>query len=178
LADILSSGLLYQYDCLSAAATCQNWYHTWKKVENRLPDFAKVELFVGGSKEEGELPSWFRDDVLRDVPMLQFVRRIFDKLNALRVTAAGPTAALLEWGTDVQVAVVFAWEVDEGDLGGAMWIDFGKKKDEVYLVKGPNDNPPNMLSGPSVFRSILVGRDLTFQGCVGIHIAPGQPLWP
>jgi hypothetical protein len=170
---VLSSGFLYQYDCQSAAATCQNWYKAWKEVEHQLPETSKVEI-----RHNRELPSWVQDVgiVDRGIVTHQWVRRILDNLNTLRV-AANPEAFVPKWGTDIQIAQVCAWVGHGGDEEdepiGAMWVDFGHKKDDTSII----------LRGTAT-RIILVGPTLEFGGGHGPLVTPfyrslsRQPLWP
>jgi hypothetical protein len=72
----------------------------------------------------------------------EFVRQVFDKVNALKV-AAKPTpgarakakAALPVWGVDVQVAQVTVWGPNEYN-GGGLVIRYGKKKNVTFWTHG------------------------------------------
>jgi hypothetical protein len=135
---VLSSGYLYQYCCMTAAATCQDWYHTWKEIEDRLPDNARVHHFMASPRCCYPLWVRFTHGLTEALASPGFVRQVWDKVNALKV-AAKPTpgarakakAALPVWGVDVQVAELYVWGPNQYNDGG-LSIRYGKKKNVTF----------------------------------------------
>jgi len=178
---VVSSGFLYQHDWMSAAATCQNWYHVWKEVEDGLPAFAKVEVFVEDISGRDRSAVWIQEDGLDEaIRSPEFLRQVFDKVNALRVVAkkgktarARAEAALPVWGIDLQVAILSVWGPWSHNSGG-ICITFGKKKDFQFLK---HTGAP-YLSGRSPWKIRLDRQLRLWTGIRTWPVYDGQPLWP
>jgi hypothetical protein len=164
---VLSNGYLYQYDCMTAAATCQDWYHIWKEVEDRLPHNARVHHFM--RSRCCSYPLWVRY-TLGLTEALQspgFARQVWDKVNALKV-AAKPTpgarakakAALPVWGVDVQVAEVYTWGPNQYNDGG-LSIRYGKKKNVTF----------------STIKTAVVIYDWSKRNTIAVSLDPNLVLW-
>jgi len=176
---VLSSGFLYEYDCLKAASICQNWYHAWKEVENLLPENAKVEIRV--QYDRGYPPDWIQESGLEEtIGTHEFVRQVFDKVNALKVVAkpskaarARAEAALPKWGIDVQKADVYVWGPTFRNNGG-ICIDLGLEKNfKVVLPTGKY-----FLSGRAVWKCHLDPNLVLWTGIRSWRVYDGEPLWP
>ena len=148
---VLSSGFLCQHECMTAASTCQNWFHSWKEVEHALPFESKIAIVYGDISRLGSsstFPHWIKAKHIQGVVRSpEFLRKVFDKVNDLRV-AAKPTdgarararTALPVWGVDIQKACVSVWGPNKYNRGG-VYIRLGKAQEyhATYKIRLDTD---------------------------------------
>lgn len=179
---VLLSGYLYQYDCMTAASSCQDWYHVWKEVEDRLPDDARVHHFVDCRTDLVDL-YWDHTEARGLTEALQsphFVRQVFDKVNALKV-AAKPTpgarakakAALPVWGVDVQATLVIFRRPNWLNPGG-LCIRYGKKKNVIVSENGQNFS----WGGRNTLVLKLFPNFIVCSSLRNRTVFDEQPIWP
>ena len=131
---VLQSGFLYQFECIQAASTCQNWYHVWKEAEDQLPFESMVAISVGDiSRATGAATFVHRDGLLADLHTPVFAKTIFDKVNDLKEMAKKGNAAkrkfrsnLPQWGLDVRYVLVQYWGPIPGRNSGGVCITYLK----------------------------------------------------
>ena len=127
---VLSSGFLCLDQCLDAAATCKDMYRIWKGVEDGFPEDSLVEISVEDiSGRNEDVPDFIHhNDFLNTIKSSPtFVRRVFDKVNKVRVESkkgrAEKKKALAKckvWGKDVRSVQVQYWGANRYNRGGIM----------------------------------------------------------
>ncbi|CAB9497444.1 expressed unknown protein [Seminavis robusta] len=157
---VLSSGYLYHHECITAASTCQNWYHLWKEVEDEFPEDSLVEIEVkhissSRNNREVTVPTFIQntEGLLEAFHTQQFSRQIFDKANELKVAAKpGKTAkkrcreGLPKWGIDVRRVKILYWGPVSRNHGG-IYISYCKHTGAVMQVRIDHELPFWTLNG-------------------------------
>lgn len=160
---VLSSGYLYQYECMDAAATCQNWYHVWKDIEEVFPQGSKVQMFVAGYDE----PSFVhKSSLIQHIHTPEFAHHIFDQVSDFKLASKKGNAArrkflqrLPVWGLDIISVLVIYWGPNNYNNGGACFDYYGRRGKRLGHV--------------------VLHPDLTLKsGIRNRSVYDGTPLWP
>jgi hypothetical protein len=184
---LVKSGFLRKHECLNAAVTCKDWCAIWKEVEDELPEANQVEIHLAFDRKK--IPCWAEDEGLDTVLGTQeFVRQVFDKVNALKVDAKRSKkkqdearSALPKWGVDFHYADVFVWGPNSHNNGG---IHISLKKHFIGNFAGREALPQEVVfalqrSWNGIGWTVRLDTNLVlWTGIRSWRVYDWSPLWP
>lgn len=134
---VFFEGFLYQSEAAVIAVCCKGWEELWKNCRNRFPMYSIIQVrpIFHRTGSPSQLPAWVKDpELLRSY---EFIRVIFNKINALRVAGKrtkklrAEAEANLPIFEDFKYAEVSVWEYGSQRQQCGLSLEMGKSRKHV-----------------------------------------------